>query len=160
MAKREGEKTIEVDIIDNEDCQPDLDFYVEIYDIRTGERLEGDDTECKVTILDEDFPGKLGFANTEVQAMKSQETIAICVKRFDGSDGKISCLVRTEPYILEDPNHHENAIENEDYIPVMTRINFDSGESEKIVYINLIDGKIPKIESEKTNVGINDDEEV
>jgi hypothetical protein len=66
MSKREGEKTIEVDIIDNEDCQPDLDFYVEIYDVKTNERLDGDDTECKVTILDEDFPGKLGFANTEV----------------------------------------------------------------------------------------------
>jgi hypothetical protein len=42
----------------------------------------------------------------------------------------------------------------------MTRINFDSGESEKIVHINLIDGRVPKNESEKTTgAGINDDEE-
>lgn len=66
MTKREQEKTIEVAIIDNEDCQPDLDFYVELYDPATGERLDGDDTECKVTILDEDFPGKLGFSVTDV----------------------------------------------------------------------------------------------
>ena len=53
-------------LIDNDGCQPDLDFYVELYDPITGDRLEGDDTECKVTILDDDFPGKLGFNITEV----------------------------------------------------------------------------------------------
>ena len=59
-------------LIDNDGCQPDLDFYVELYDPITGDRLEGDDrlpgddTKCKVTILDDDFPGKLGFNITEV----------------------------------------------------------------------------------------------
>jgi hypothetical protein len=39
---------------------------------------------------------------------------------------------------------------------------FESGESEKIIHINLIDAKIPKIDDrEKPQVGIqNDDEEV
>ena len=91
MAKREGEKTIEVDIIDNEDCQPDLDFYVELYDLNTGERLEGDDTECKVTILDEDFPGTLGFKETELKVSKNNKFVRVTICRVDGSDRTIKC---------------------------------------------------------------------
>jgi hypothetical protein len=36
-----------------------MDFSIELYDPNTGARLHGDDTECKITILDEDFPGML-----------------------------------------------------------------------------------------------------
>lgn len=61
MKKRDGEKQVEITIHDNHDWQPDLDFYIELYDTKTNERLWGDDTKCRVTILDEDFPGKLGF---------------------------------------------------------------------------------------------------
>lgn len=43
---------------------------VELYDPATGEKFFGDDTQTKITILDEDFPGKLGFAATEIQASK------------------------------------------------------------------------------------------
>jgi len=71
MSKRETEKTIEIIVRDNEDVNPDLDLFVEIYDPTTDERFDGDDTECKITILDEDFPGKLSFFMTEVQASKT-----------------------------------------------------------------------------------------
>lgn len=57
--KRDVEQTFEVKIHDNEQWQPDLDFFVELYDLDTQERLSGDDTECRVLILDEDFPGTL-----------------------------------------------------------------------------------------------------
>jgi len=33
-------------------------------------RFSGDDTVSKITILDEDFPGTLGFENTEIIASK------------------------------------------------------------------------------------------
>ena len=58
--------------------------------------MHGDDTECKVTILDEDFPGKLGFDQTEITASRNQDKIDIVIKRIDGTDGIISCLLRTE----------------------------------------------------------------
>lgn len=138
---------------------PDLDFYVEIYDPKTGERFDGDDTECKITILDEDFPGKLSFFMTEVQASKTQETVQVIIKRVEGSSGKISCTVRTEPFLVDDPQNPENAIENEDYIPLHQTVVFESGEIEKIVTINLIDAKVPKIDDDKPNVGIQDDGE-
>ena len=34
------------------------------------DRLPGDDTRCKVTILDEDFPGCLGFECTDITVKK------------------------------------------------------------------------------------------
>lgn len=51
-------------IFDNNEWQPDLDFFVELYnpELEGNPRHFGDDTRSKVTILDEDFPGTLSFA--------------------------------------------------------------------------------------------------
>ena len=61
--KRENEKTVSIKIFDNNEWQPDLDFFVELYSPESdGQTKEfGDDTKTKITILDEDFPGTLGF---------------------------------------------------------------------------------------------------
>lgn len=60
-AKKDDEFTFEVQIFDNQDFQPDLEFHCELYDVKTKDKLYGDDTTCKITILDEDFPGTLQF---------------------------------------------------------------------------------------------------
>jgi hypothetical protein len=39
------ELKVYVEIIDNDEWEPDLDFLVELYDKETGKRLEGDDTQ-------------------------------------------------------------------------------------------------------------------
>lgn len=66
MAQGQSEEIIEIEIIDNEEWGPDLDFYIELYDPNvspddTHHRLPGDDTRCTVTILDEDNPGTISF---------------------------------------------------------------------------------------------------
>ena len=48
-------------IIDDDGWEPDEDFYVELYDKTTGNRLIGEDTRTRVTILDDDKPGMLVF---------------------------------------------------------------------------------------------------
>jgi len=48
------------------------------------DRFEGDDTITKVTILDEDFPGCLGFANTDITVKKTDKKVDIVITRFDG----------------------------------------------------------------------------
>lgn len=42
--KKEQEKTIQITIMDNADWQPDLDFYIELYDTKSQNKLFGDDT--------------------------------------------------------------------------------------------------------------------
>ena len=52
---------MEIEILDDDGWEPDEDFYVEIYDTETLDKLPGDDTMCTVTIIDDDKPGILGF---------------------------------------------------------------------------------------------------
>lgn len=84
--------------MDDEEWEPDLDFAVELYDPNTEDcaRLDGDDTRCVVTILDEDFPGTIGFEVTEVTVAQGSSEIMIVVTRSDGSDGVISCQIKTD----------------------------------------------------------------
>lgn len=153
MKKREQEMPIEITIHDNQDWQPDMDFFIEIYDTKNGQRVFGDDTECRITILDEDFPGKLGFEMTEIEASRTQDKVDIVVKRFEGTDGKISCMIRTEP-LIPDKTNPSNAIEFEDYLPKHEKIEFASGESEKIVPIYLVNERVPQIEGKAKDLGI------
>jgi hypothetical protein len=50
-----------VKIIDDEDWEPDEDFFVELYDADSKVRIDGEDTKCTVTIIDDDKPGVLSF---------------------------------------------------------------------------------------------------
>lgn len=73
MKKNENEAEFKIKIFDNNEWQPDLDFFVELYDatIEGMPRFYGDDTKCKITILDEDFPGTLCFMETTMVVSKS-----------------------------------------------------------------------------------------
>lgn len=101
MKKQDVEKVIPIRIIDNNDWQPDLDFYVELYDPTADDgkmqKFKGDDTKTRVTILDEDFPGTLCFEETQMTVHKSQQSLEMKVLRVEGADGMISCTVRTQP---------------------------------------------------------------
>lgn len=125
FGKREHEKKIEIPIIDDEEWNPDLEFWVELYDPTKTEqgyddRLPGDDTKCKVTILDEDFPGTIQFGNTDIRVSKGATEVEIDVERVDGSDGNIGCMISTEPLTVE-PSP-QSAQEFEDYLPMHTKI--------------------------------------
>jgi len=87
-----------VPIVDDEEWEPDLDFIIELYDPNSvdADRLPGDDTRCTVTILDEDFPGTIGFESPELTVAKGDNEIMIVVTRSDGSDGVISCQIKTD----------------------------------------------------------------
>lgn len=149
IGKREQEKTIEIKIFDNQDWQPDFDFYVELYETKTQNKLFGDDTECKITILDEDFPGKLGFEVTQITASRNQERIDILINRVEGTDGKVSCMIKTES-MVPDKSNPINAVEFEDYLPRHEKIEFASGESSKLFQIMLVKENVSKDAAGKT----------
>jgi len=64
MKANENERNIKIEIIDDPEWEPDEDFKIQLLDEVSQERLDGVDTECKVTIIDEDKPGSLGFPET------------------------------------------------------------------------------------------------
>jgi hypothetical protein len=153
LAKRDVERKIKVPIVDDEEWNPDLEFWVELYDPEkydpdkeAGEedRLPGDDTRCKVTILDEDFPGTIGFASTDVHVSKNQKEVEIEVERVDGSDGTISCWVSTEP--LTEHASPTSAVEFEDYLPKHEKLTFRHNETSTRITIELVNEKVAQIE--------------
>lgn len=149
MKKRDNDLKIYIPIVNDDEWEPDLDFYVELYDPNSMEvdgvqpRYEGDDTRCKVTILDEDFPGTLGFEITDITVSKGQEKVDVTVVRQDGADGTISCMIGTEP--LSEVSGPSNAVEFEDYLPLYEKITFQHGETEKIISVMLVKDKVPAI---------------
>jgi hypothetical protein len=53
---------------------------------------------------------------TEITASREQDQVDVIVQRIDGSDGIITCMIRTAPFI-ETRQSHLNAVEFEDYLP-------------------------------------------
>lgn len=121
-----------------------MDFSVELYDVSTKKRLPGDNTICTVTILDEDFPGTLSFKVTEVVVSKNAKKAEIVINRTNGCDGEISCMVKTLD-LNENNNFGQNAVQFDDYLPMYEKINFEHGETEKIVKIQLMTDNEDKI---------------
>jgi hypothetical protein len=106
-------------------------------------KYDGDDTITKITILDEDFPGTLCFNQTSVVVNKKQQSVQVKILREGGSDGKVSCLVKTEQL-----NEGQNcAKEYEDYMPHYEKVNFDHGEGERTINIDIINERHPQIQS-------------
>lgn len=69
----EMNKLIEITIIDDDDWNPDSDFYVQLYDAETMEELKGQDTRTRVTIIDDDKPGHICFQEPKsIKAVASE----------------------------------------------------------------------------------------
>lgn len=101
-------------------------------------RYYGDDTKTRITILDEDFPGTLCFHETQISVSKNQERVELKILRLEGSDGKISCIVRTAACVDVVGLNMKNAVDFEDYLPYKEKIVFNHGENEKTITITLV----------------------
>ena len=67
---------------------------------------------------------------------KKHQEVNIVLQRAKGSDGKISCMIKTDPvHESATAGHSQNAVEYEDYLPKHELITFEHGEQEKIVPI-------------------------
>jgi hypothetical protein len=87
--------TVAIKIIDDHGWEPDEDFYVELYDLNTGLKLSGRDTECRITILDDDEPGQIAFANPNVRHAATFSECVVVVKRIHSADGEVSVKYKT-----------------------------------------------------------------
>jgi len=90
-------------------------FTVQLLEEVTNKRLDGDDTKCEVMIIDEDKPGNLGFPKTNKKVRRKDKDVYIKIHRQNGSDGEISCLVRT---VVDENVPGVKAIENKDFVPI------------------------------------------
>lgn len=94
--QKEGE--VMIGIKDDDNWEPDEDFYVELVDVNSEMRLVGEDTRTRITILDDDKPGMLVFEEKKVLKHPANEKECnVTIKRVNGSDGKITVKYKTIP---------------------------------------------------------------
>jgi len=70
MKAKETTRKFHIKVIDDNEYEPDKDFFVSLCDYETKEQLIGADTKCTVTILDEDQPGIIGFRDRNIKVRR------------------------------------------------------------------------------------------
>ena len=126
--------SVPIKIVDDEGIEPDEDFYLELYNPETGERLPGEDTRTTITILDDDKPGIFGFETRAVKVRAKDEKIRLKVMRLDGCDDEV--LIKFKTFV---PDYLSNPAEPSiDYMPCEGTLTFDSGETMKVIEVAIL----------------------
>ena len=121
MKANEKTRQFRIGIINDTEWEPDEDFKVQLIDEITQQRLDGENTECVVIILDDDKPGSIGFPERFTTISKGKKDAFVVIRRFDGSAGSISCMVNTI-------NDHDSvpgkraAAAYKDFVPIKMRM--------------------------------------
>ena len=137
---------IKVGIHDDEEWEPDEDFFVELYDGATGQRLTGEDTRTRVTILDDDNPGMLVFREKKIlRHPAGDQECVVDVDRIQGTDGTISVKYKTIPLGSGD----QMAKEGRDYEPISGTLEFANTESSKQIRVKIMQREDPEEERDE-----------
>lgn len=131
---------IEVTINDDDNWEPDEDFFVQLYDAAMPEdkvELVGKDTRTRVTIIDDDKPGQISFAETKgikVLAEERNHHCEILLLRKNGSDGKVT--VDYETIELDQSEH--TATVGVDYEHAKGTVVFEQNQTEATIEIGIL----------------------
>jgi hypothetical protein len=152
MSVEETTKIVDVKIVNDQGWEPDEDFFIEIYDAEDPQKRKkwGDNTRCKVTILDDDKPGIIGFASREIVSRRKDRVAQVEIVRTDGADGSAS--VKVENIRID---HGQLAKAYQDFIPYDQTITFGPGETSQIIEIELLPK--PEVILEDSKKGITAD---
>lgn len=145
MQANQMEHIVSLKIVDDDEYNEDLDFLIEICS-EEGKRLEGDDTQSRITIKDEDLPGTICFEKRKVTVRKMDKYAYIQLTRKDGAAGDISCYCKTEVCTKEVNNQAE---EFTDFMPFNDPIHFKHQETYKLIKVELINDETMKNDADK-----------
>ncbi|KAG2493903.1 hypothetical protein HYH03_007840 [Edaphochlamys debaryana] len=142
FAAGEHYKTIEVPIIDDDLCEPDVRFFVRITAAQEPGSAADDDgvlivqPRVAVTIVDDDDAGVLGFELPELEvAVNENRTFAeVTVVRRRGADGRVQV-----EYASEDLT----AVAGSDYKEASGTLVFEGGEKSRTIRVDLLPGFVP-----------------
>jgi hypothetical protein len=93
-------------------------------------------------------------------ASKFQGKVDIKILRSEGSDGKISCMVRTEQLTEEGRAGiaHNSAAEFDDYLPKHEKVEFGNNENEKTISIDIVNDRMMQIDGKTAGKKIDEDD--
>lgn len=84
------EQTVSVSIVDDDQYEPDEEFYLDLIDASEKSKISTNAKTCTIEIIDDDTPGALSFEYATYTAVESQPFLTGSVLRKNGADGKIS----------------------------------------------------------------------
>jgi solute carrier family 8 (sodium/calcium exchanger) len=119
------EMTVSVPIIDDNEYEPDENFYVSLRRPGEGSKV-GAGAVANVTIINDDDPGTFEFDPVQLVVAESCGFAEISVARKRGSDG----TVKIDYVTVED-----SAIEGQDYTASKGTLVFNNGETKKMIKV-------------------------
>ncbi|CAD7941387.1 unnamed protein product [Amoebophrya sp. A120] len=131
----EAEKTVTVEIIDDDIYEGDELFYVDLSEASgpPGVTVEIPKLEetATITIIDDDLPGVFCFEKELLDLQESTEdcTQKILVQRRGGSTGTVTCKYATE---------EDSATKDRDYEHIEGELTFLPGEVEKVISVRVL----------------------
>lgn len=132
------EQFVIVKIMDDNEWEPDEDFYIELYDPESKKAFPEADCKTTVTIIDDDRPGTLAFeCHGSYKHVHSDPECQIKILRLHACDGKISCKYRT----FQLTRGRDTATDGEDYTHVEDILEFGDQEKEQIIRIPILPRK-------------------
>lgn len=148
----EAFKEIEIRIIDDHGWEPDEDFYVELYaaDGKNGDKLAGRDTEVRITILDDDKPGQLAFANPTVRHAATHSDCVINVKRIHDADGEVTVKYKT----IEIDSGERTARAGVDFEKTENTLVFKHNETQKEIVVKILSKELAEGEERDEIFGL------
>ena len=124
-------QTISVEILDDDEEEDDETFKV-VLSSPQGCVL-GRQTDCEVTIIDDDGPGELFFASREHSIFEGEGAVQIVVERTRGIQGTVGGRWRT---------HNGSAVDRKHFVGGTGTVIFEPGVMRQIISIEVVDNGI------------------
>ncbi|CAF3909684.1 unnamed protein product, partial [Rotaria sp. Silwood1] len=133
MEPGELEKKITINVIDDNQWEPDETFFVKLSladEAETHIKL-GTKTIALITIINDDEPGDIEFEEVITLVKESVGNAEIKVVRVNGADGRVTVHYRTEDIDATGKKDYEHVVDKE--------LVFEHGEISKVIAISIID---------------------
>jgi len=149
------EREIAIEIIDDNEWQPDENFFVRLFNPSPEiDKLSVATTQ--VIILNDDDPGVISFEKKTTPVVNTETRVSLTLKRKNGYDGNVLAFVSTKD---------GTAVENEDYKPLKDfEVHFPDKQQEATLEIELLKSdkenaqftvEIASVEPEGAEIGEN-----
>jgi len=122
----EVEKTIYIDIIDDNEFEEKEEFYVHLLRASSSEKRcvaeVGSNATATIKIIDDDLPGIFAFLQETITVVEGidETSVRIVVQRLGGVRGHVTCKYSTED---------ATAVANKDFVPVEGTLDFPDGRA-------------------------------
>jgi len=129
FAAGETTKSISVKLIDDVEWEPDEDFFVHLSDGGTDTVVHPELGVTRVTIVNDDDPGIVQFAQATMSVSETCGKAQIHVLRKEGSSGEVSVTYSSK---------NGSAVAEKDYEAVQGTLTFAHGETDKVIEVVIV----------------------